>query len=207
MKKKTPLPNNFITLPINSLVAADWNYKVQNTFVQGKLVENIRRNGQLETIIVRELDENRYEVVNGNHRLAAFITLEAKEIAVCNVGKITDAAARRMAIETNETRFERNDLVFAERLTEIMQEFPASELLLTMPYTEEELQSALSVQTFDWQENTDKAKVKKKGEVKFTVTPEQEVQIEQARRVTSLTDDSALFMQAITALLAINHQA
>tara|TARA_R110000868_G_scaffold93644_1_gene259108 strand:- start:186 stop:809 length:624 start_codon:yes stop_codon:yes gene_type:complete len=206
MKKPTLLPSNFITLPVAQLVEAEWNYKVQNAFVQGKLVENIRRNGQLETIIVRPIAKDVFEVVNGNHRLAAFRTLATESVVVCNVGPITDAAARRMAIETNETRFERDDLQFAARLNEIMQEFPTDQLLVTMPYTEEELQSALSVQTFDWEENADKPKVKKKGEVKFTVTPEQEAQIEQARRVTSITEDSTLFMQAITALLAINHK-
>lgn len=205
--KKPSLPTNFITLPVSSLVEAAWNYKVQNTFVQAKLVENIRRNGQLETIIVRELAPNSYEVVNGNHRLAAFKTLGVDFVVVCNVGTISDAAARRMAVETNETRFERDDLQFAARLTEIMQEFPIDQLLQTMPYTEDEMISALSVQTFDWAESERVSKAKKKSDFKCSLTDEQLAQVELARQVTGATEDSVLLLQAVTALLAINHKA
>ena len=204
MKNADSLPANFITLPVSSLVEADWNYKVQNTFLQSKLVENIRRNGQLETIIVRPLDADRYEVVNGNHRLAAFRTLGTESVVVCNVGPISDAAARRMAVETNETRFERDDLRFASRLSEIMEEFPMDQLIVTMPYTEAEMVEALSVQTFDWTDGNQRAKVKKKDEFKCTLTPEQLSVINQARSIVGTDEDSHLLMQAVTAFLALH---
>lgn len=196
----------FIPLPVASLVHADWNYKIQNTFLQERLVENIRRNGQVETIIVRDAKDGKHEVVNGNHRLAAFVTLGTESVVCCDLGEISDAAAQRIAIETNETRFDRDDLRFAAVLEEVLEDFPLEKLLPTMPFTEEEIQAARSVQTFDWQENADKPKAKKKNEVRFTITPEQSLQIDHARKVTGCTEDSLLFLQAVTALIGINQQ-
>lgn len=205
-KQRQALPPRFVIAPVADLTAAEWNYKVQNTFTQGKLVENIRRNGQLETIIVRELPKGKFEVVNGNHRLSAFITLGVESVTVCNLGKITDATARRIAIETNETNFARDDLRFAAVLTDLLREFESVELLATLPFTDAELQNALMPQTFQFGESGAKEARTKKLEVRFTVTDEQAAQIATAMLITGLESDTPLFMQAITALLSINQK-
>jgi len=46
---------NYIELPINKLLKADWNYKVDNEALLEKLKNNLKRNGQIENIIVRLL--------------------------------------------------------------------------------------------------------------------------------------------------------
>ena len=60
----------FIEIPTDKLVKADWNYKTEDQEKQEKLKENIKRNGQIENIIIRELETGFFEVVNGNHRLS-----------------------------------------------------------------------------------------------------------------------------------------
>ena len=52
---------NYIELPLHSLVEAEWNYKVDNPDLIETLANNLKRNGQLENIIVREFDNNNYE--------------------------------------------------------------------------------------------------------------------------------------------------
>lgn len=96
----------YTTLSITKLVPAEWNYKNFSALRMQKLENNIKRNGQLETIIVRELEDGNYEVVNGNHRLEVFKTLGFQDVKVCNLGKISLKQAQRIALETNETRFE-----------------------------------------------------------------------------------------------------
>lgn len=192
----------FELLPVAALQEASWNYKVANSFLQEKLAANIRRNGQLETIIVREVDGG-YEVVNGNHRLLAFRQLGTEQVMACNVGRISDGAARRIAIETNETSFERNDLQFSERLNEILQEFPEEELMQTMPFTKEEFTDLLSVHAYNWDDSKDGAKKEKakKNEIKFALTTEQMELYTKAKKRTGSPDDTTLVMQAIAALL------
>jgi len=78
---------NYIEIPIDQLIKADWNYKKEHETTKEKLKENIKRNGQIENIIVRRLDSGFYEVVNGNHRFDAIKDLEI-ETAICyDLGK------------------------------------------------------------------------------------------------------------------------
>lgn len=137
------LIDNFIEIEISRLVKADWNYKEDDEFKKQKLIENIKRNGQLENIIIRELDTGFYEVVNGNHRVDAFIELNYTHIVAYNCGKISLAHAQRIAIETNETRFASNTEKLAKLIEEIKLEFSEDELKLTLPFTDIELADLL----------------------------------------------------------------
>lgn len=141
---------NFIEIPITELVKADWNYKKDDEDKREKLKNNIKRNGQIENIIVRRLDSGFYEVVNGNHRFDALKDLNV-ETAICyDLGKISQQQAIRIAIETNETKFESDHLLLAERIQEIIEEFSIDDLIDTMPYSEQELNNYSELLDFDW---------------------------------------------------------
>lgn len=144
------LKKGFIDLPVDKLVSADWNYKKDDEAKQEKLVNNIKRNGQVENIIVRQLETGFYEVINGNHRLKAFKGIGCESVHVYNTGKISDAKARRLAIETNETRFETDTIKLAELIKEISEEFPALAEEGTMPFSAEEMQNMTEMLGFDW---------------------------------------------------------
>jgi ParB-like chromosome segregation protein Spo0J len=144
------MKTGFQDIDIDKLVGADWNYKKEDAGKQSKLIANIKRNGQVENIIVRELDSGFFEVVNGNHRLAAFGDCGTTSIHVFNCGKISDAKARRIAIETNETRFETDSIKLAELIKEISADFKLEELELTMPFSSEEMTNMTNLLEFDW---------------------------------------------------------
>lgn len=99
------MKTGFCELPVASMIKADWNYKVDDAKLSAKLEENIRRNGQIENIIVRELDDGTFEVVNGNHRLDVMRRLEFENVYCYNLGSVGLPEAQRIAIETNETKF------------------------------------------------------------------------------------------------------
>ena len=147
-KKKYKL--GFIEVPIDKLVKADWNYKTEDNKKQEKLKENIKRNGQIENILIRELDTGYYEVVNGNHRLSVLKELKFKKVYTYNLGKINQSQAIRIAIETNETKFETDTIELAERIKEISNEF--DDLDLTLPYTEQELENFRTLSDFNWED-------------------------------------------------------
>tara|TARA_R100000664_G_C2720663_1_gene114269 strand:+ start:76 stop:723 length:648 start_codon:yes stop_codon:yes gene_type:complete len=138
----------FIEIPVEKLVKADWNYKTEDPEKQEKLKENIKRNGQIENIIIRELKTGFFEVVNGNHRLSVLKTLNIEKAYSYNLGKISQAQAMRIAIETNETKFETDSIVLAERIKEISAVF--DDLELTMPYSKQELENFKTLTDFDW---------------------------------------------------------
>ena len=144
-------------IKISKLIKAVWNYKEENKTLTEKLTENIKRNGQIESIMIRELDTGFYEVVNGNHRLDVMSHLKIKKAHCYNFGKISEAQARRIAIETNETNFKSDPLKLAGLVKELTTEFNIEELTKTMPYDEAQLNEMIEINDFDWNELSSKS--------------------------------------------------
>jgi len=145
--------DRFKTIPIDKLVAADWNYKEDNDHTretQEALVENLKRNGQIENILVRDLPNDMHEVINGNHRLKAFKKAGITEAVVFDFGEIPLKAAQRIAIETNETKFPANDIKLGMLIESIAEEYSLDDLRETMPYDLEELEAYKNMSNFDW---------------------------------------------------------
>lgn len=140
----------FTDLPLASLVKAPWNYKTDDAAKQAKLVRNMRRNKQVENLIVRELARGKFEVVNGNHRFDALVEIGQAEVHVYNLGKVNDAAAKRIAIETNETKFESDSIKLAQTLQSLVEPFGLDSLQETMPWTDTEMGGMLESLNFDW---------------------------------------------------------
>lgn len=177
------MKKGFCDVDVEKLVPAAWNYKENDDLKQAKLVENIKRNGQVENVIVRELDTGFFEVVNGNHRLKAFVEIGFEKVHVFNTGVISDAAARRLAIETNETRFETNTVKLAELIAEVAAEFPVADLEITMPYSADELNNMNQLLDFDWNDGSQAKEPKSdSNEKKITVvtTPDKYDEIKEA---------------------------
>ena len=139
-------------IEIKKLVKANWNYKEENEGQTEKLINNFKRNGQVENLLIRELDTGFYEVVNGNHRLDVMKILKLKKAHVYNFGKMTLAEAQRIAIETNETKFESDSIKLAELITTLSKEFPVDDLVNTMPYSKDEIDNMSDLVNFDFNE-------------------------------------------------------
>jgi hypothetical protein len=92
----------------NKLIKASWNYKKDDQELLSRLTNNIKKHGQLENIVVRRVGES-FEVVNGNHRLDAFLRLGYTTVACLDLGEVDTITAKEVAILLNETHFE-NDL-------------------------------------------------------------------------------------------------
>lgn len=155
---------NWQEMSLSKLVMADWNYKQDDPVKAQKLQANIKRNGQLENIMVRKLATGFFEVVNGNHRLTAFQELGIKKVVVYNFGTISDAQARRIAVETNETRFKSDHLKLAGLVKEMVNsDFTMEELAETMPYNMDELKDMQELLVFDWSQYDKKPSEDDKG--------------------------------------------
>lgn len=133
-----------LSIPLEKLFKAAWNYKTTNDDKQEKLKANIKRNGQVENLIVRDLGNGVFEVVNGNHRLDAMRDLGFEEAVCFNLGSVTEAQAMRVAVETNETRFATNNVRMAELLKELLVDFDADELSETMPFSKDRIEELAS---------------------------------------------------------------
>lgn len=138
------------TVPLAALVRAEWNYKNEDDFIQEKLSENLRRNGQLETLLVRRLPDGKFEVVNGNHRLTSLRGIGAETALVLDLGDIPEHEAKRLAIELNETRFPSDMTRLARLLSELKTKYEEPELLRTMPYERKEWDRLATYAEWNW---------------------------------------------------------
>lgn len=164
-KKLTSDMGNFKMIPIEQLSLADWNYKKFNDRkLQEKLVKNIKKNGQIENLIIREMGVGKYEVVNGNHRLLALKEIGTKEVACYNLGAVSLAQAKRIAVETNETKFGTDKKKLAEIVGDIVDAFDDFED--TTPFDDKEMDTLANMlvgepESEDEEEKAPKEKPKK----------------------------------------------
>lgn len=143
--RKTPR-TIFQEVKTSALCKAPWNYKDNDDRAMAALGENIKRNGMLENLVVRQLKTGALEIINGNHRYDALQQLGIEEVTVCNVGKVSDAVARRIAVELNETEFPTDKLRLGQVLREITAEFDVEDLMATMPYSDKELDKLMNLE-------------------------------------------------------------
>jgi ParB-like chromosome segregation protein Spo0J len=169
----------FREIPAERLVRADWNYKEDDELRASKLAENLKRNGQIINVVVRLLPTGYYEVLDGNHRLDAINKLGWKTIVCYDLGTISDARAKRIAIEVNETRFVTNIGKLAGLIGEIEEEFPRDDLALTLPYSESEIEALEEMgKPFTWNDDEPSPDKKLEGltdrvKMEFMLTNEQ----------------------------------
>lgn len=128
-------------LQLSSLRKAVWNYKVEDDETMKKLIANIEKNEQIENIIVRPINDecSEYEVVNGNHRLDAMLSLGLETAFCYDIGIVSDAHAKRIAIETNETRFPINPARLSEIVAALADSSGVDDLLKTMPFSKDQI--------------------------------------------------------------------
>ena len=95
-----------------------------------------------------------------------------KKAHAYNFGKISLAEAQRIAIETNETKFESDSIKLAEIITTLTKEFPQDELVSTMPYTDDEINNMQDLVKFDFNEfgNTDEVDTMSDTDFSYKVT-------------------------------------
>jgi len=145
----------FQEIPLKELIKAEWNYKQDDTELLAKLIKNIERNGQIENIIVREIKDNVFEVVNGNHRYDALQYLGVKKVVCYNLGDIPLEDAKRVAVETNETKFATDEIKLANLIVDLKGTFDFTDLAETMPFSEEWLTNVDNLLEFDWEGSED----------------------------------------------------
>lgn len=166
-------------LDLDQLVKADWNYKEQDEKMDIKLKNNLIRNNQIEILLVREHGDDKYEVVNGNHRYDVMKDIGYLKVWCYNLGKISDEEAKRIAIETNETKYAVNHQIMAKLIKELGMAYSMEELMESLPYTQEEVENYMQMHDFDWEDyekqstdsvaSDDKVKKAKENELHLTL--------------------------------------
>jgi len=137
-------------VPLELLVGAAWNYKEVDEAIKEALSSNVKRQGQVENLNVRELDTGYFEVGNGNTRISVFNENGRQFTIVCDHGKLSEAEFKRRVIEQNETHNNPDNIKLAELMSELTEIYSAQDLAETMPYTEDEIENFGELLNFDF---------------------------------------------------------
>ena len=139
-------------IDMKDLVKADWNYKTDGTEEQiNKLMNSITADESVGVVAVRELPNNKFEVIDGNHRFEAIKRLGWKKVPCENFGNITKAKAITIARRRNHKWFDDDIIAYAELLNnEVLGEYTLDELEKIMPDTKEEMEKLQEMLDFDF---------------------------------------------------------
>jgi hypothetical protein len=143
--------NKIMIIKINDLIPADWNYKSDGTDEQIEtLCNSIKEDKSAGVPAVRHLGD-KFEVIDGNHRLEALKRLKWKEVPCENFGDISKATAIVIARRRNHKWFEDNVLKLSGLFKgEVVKEYTIDHLEKIMPDTREEIEALITLTDFDW---------------------------------------------------------
>lgn len=129
------------------------NYKENenNQLEFDKVKKSLQKFGQLQPIIVRQLDDEIYEIVNGYHRFEAMKELGYTEIEVKDLGKIDFDQAVAIALQTEDTKIPIDNVELASLInTLVTEEKPIEYWSELLPYDAELIKSKIELINFDF---------------------------------------------------------
>lgn len=153
--------NPLLLVPIGQLLPAPWNYKTDGTQEDiAKLAQSIKQDKSAGVLAVRELrEEGLYEVIDGNHRLAAIKMLEWERVPVENFGAISKAKAITISRRRNHEWFPDNVTALAKLIkNDVLPEYSIDDLAKFMPDTKTEIEAMVKLADFDWEQFNDSTK-------------------------------------------------
>lgn len=145
------METQIVKINIQDLVKADWNYKSDGTQEQiDKLINSINEDKSVGVLAVREIDD-KFEVIDGNHRLEALIQMKWKKVPCENFGAISKAKSITIARRRNHKWFEDDIIAYAELFRdEVLKEYSVEELEKFMPDLKEDMDNYQNMLDFDW---------------------------------------------------------
>ena len=149
--------NKVETMNIDNLVKAGWNYKTNGTEEQiNKLIKSIKYDDSAGIIAVRKLND-KYEVIDGNHRLEALQRIGWQQIQVENFGDISKAKAIIIARRRNHVWFDDDLKAFSDLIkNDVLPEIDTDTLKDILPDTPDEIDNLVNFGNFDWEEPNEK---------------------------------------------------
>ena len=141
-----------VDISTTKLRPAPWNPNQMDETMMSRLRESISKYGLVEPLVVRKIDEKRYEVLSGNQRLKVLEDLDFKGVP-CVIVELDDAHAMLLAQALNGLRGEDDLALKGALLKEILSSVSEDEVLSLLPETTESLKSLSLINEMDLAEH------------------------------------------------------
>ena len=133
-----------IDLPVDAIETPDWNPNQMEPAMRSRLRRSFERFGNLGPLVVRPVDDGRYETVGGAQRIEVLREMDVKTVP-CVIVAMDDAEARLLAQTLNHVIGSDDFGKRAEALRHILETVPQDEVLSLLPETAESLHALSSL--------------------------------------------------------------
>lgn len=148
---------NNLLVDINLVVPNKYNPKINyndneaNKAEFEKIKESLRIAGQILPVLVREIENGKYEIINGFHRWSAMQELGYEKIEIKNLGKIDFDTAVSRALLTEDTKIPIDSIELGKLFkTLVTLEKPVSYWQTLLPYNAEVIEKKIEMIDFDF---------------------------------------------------------
>ena len=124
-----------------------WNSNRVSPENMAKLKASIADLGFVSAVVVRELPTGELQILGGQHRVETAVEMGLKEVPCINVGRITDAHAKKIGLVDN-ARYGIDDTI---SLAKIFDEIgmTSDQLAEFLPFTEQDFESITKAVSYD----------------------------------------------------------
>jgi len=181
-----------------------WNPNVQEDAIFKSLKKSIEDNGFTCPILVRELEgDNKYQIIDGEHRYKACKELGYVEIKCENIGVISDEIAKMLTIALNNIRGQ-DDLIKRAQILKTLNDGQRS----LFPWTKEQMENELKLLDFNWDKfnKTEESEIPKesiKETICFVMTSAQKAMLREAIVFTGKMNDSDALIDILVGFLEL----
>src|SRR3989304_1158579 len=135
---------NILSLPIEKIKGKFWNPKTREDYMQEfeRIKRGIEIDGILIPLVVREVENEMYEIVDGEQRFAVYQDAGVKNVTVNNLGKISEVEAKAKAVNL-ENRVPLDYFKTSLLFEDIVNGQGLEELLKMTSYSKEDIEHRL----------------------------------------------------------------
>lgn len=140
----------FKSIKIEQIKKPDWCFKNLESEQYSKLRNSIFKNGQTRNILVRKLDVDVYEVIDGRNVLDILVEMNAQEV-FCFVYEDIDVIDAKLFYLENDYYFECNFVEIAKAMEEILNKHNKISVERHINYNHKEIEDLLKINNFDFE--------------------------------------------------------
>ena len=150
---------------INSVFRNEWNPNKQSEIIYRTLKNSVKNIGFMVPVLVREIEKETYEIIDGEHKYNAAKDLQYTEILIANLGKVDDMTAKALTISMNTIKGEHDILEEAQVLKDISA--GQTTLFDFIPFEKRLLEERIKLLDFDFsQYDKEDVKIEDKIQIK-----------------------------------------
>lgn len=139
----------YAELPIKYVIETKWKLKNIDAAAFVKLQNSIVKNGQTKVILVRKVEDDKFEIIDGRQVFKILKQIGTENVECCIFEGITELEAQLLYLE-HDYYFENNFVEIGKILSKLVKEMPKHKIEKTIVYNYEEIEELLKLQDFDF---------------------------------------------------------